>query len=114
MIIIHLNFLSDSRTFLPPGPGASLQIMEAKVLAWAWANTLGNLVGNVGGGGQGRWRDGFGLGDRGTSLSEMSLKMIMLTEICVNTATITCCNPSGDLQGTYLGYLNASNYADKV
>ena len=89
--------------------------MEAKVLAWAWANTLGNLVGNVGGGGQGRWRDGFGLGDRGTSLSEMSLKMIMLTEtICVNTATITCCNPSGDLQGTYLGYLNASNYADKV
>ena len=48
--------------------------------------------------------------DKGTSLSEMSLKMIMLTEtICVNTATITCCNPSGDLQGTYLGYLNASN-----
>ena len=64
--------------------------MEAKVLAWAWANTLGNLVGNVGGG----VKDGeIALGwDRGTSLSEMSLKMIMLTEICVKTATITCCN----------------------
>ena len=34
----------------------------------------------------------LGWGDRGISLSEMSLKMIMLTEICVKTATITCCN----------------------
>ena len=77
-MIINLNFFSDSRTFLRPGPGASLQNMEAKVLAWAWANTLGNLVGNVGGG----VKDGeMALGwDGGTSLSEMSLQMIMLTE----------------------------------
>ena len=61
------------------GPRASLQNMEAKVLAWAWANTLGNLVGNVGGGVK---EDGeMALGwDRGTSLSEMSLQMIMLTK----------------------------------
>ena len=84
VIIINVNFFSDSRTFVWPGSGASLQNMEAEVLAWAWANTLRNLVG-TNGGGQGRWRDGFGLGDRETSLSEKSLKMIMLTEICVNT-----------------------------
>ena len=103
MIIINLNFFIDSRTFLWPGPGASLQNMEAKVLAWAWANTLGNLVGNVGGGVKedGEMALGWGI-------------MIMLTEICVNTATITCCNPSGGLQGTYLGYLNTSNYAGNV
>ena len=51
MIIINLNFFSYSKTFLRPGPGASFQNMEAKVLAWAGANTLGNFVGNVGGGG---------------------------------------------------------------
>ena len=79
-MIINLNFFSDSRTFLRPGPGASLQNMEAKVLAWAWANTLGNLVGNVGGG----VKDGeMALGwDRGTSLSEMSLKMIVDGNLC--------------------------------
>ena len=64
MITININFFSDSRTFMWPGPGASLQNMEAEVLAWAWANTLGNLVGtNVGGGGSRnmeRWLWAFG------------------------------------------------------
>ena len=49
MIIINLNFFSDSRLFKWPGPGASLQNMEAEVLAWAWATTLGYLVGMNGG-----------------------------------------------------------------
>ena len=72
--------------------------MEAKVLAWAWANTLGNLVGGSRKIERWLWAFGhsgsghLGWGDRGTYLSEMSLKMIMLTEICVKTATITCCN----------------------
>ena len=51
VIIINVNFFSDSRTFVWPRPGASLQNMEAEVLAWAWANTLGNLVGTYVGGG---------------------------------------------------------------
>ena len=39
MIFINVDFFSDSRTFVWPGPRASLQNMEAEVLAWAWANT---------------------------------------------------------------------------